>query len=89
MSVYIVIMEAVYDHGVYGVFDTEEAAMTHAAALWKDSDGHHRYRVEMWPLNEPLIPTDDKRWGWHSGIRELRTDEPMIERLDYNSNVPQ
>lgn len=54
MTIWLVTMVAVYDHGCAGVFSTERAAVAHAAALDAESDGHHTWRVDELRLDEPL-----------------------------------
>lgn len=73
MDVWIVTMNAVYDHGCGGVFSSEDAARGHAQALADDSDGHHDFRIERLTLDDPVWL--DGRWlGW----TKRRKREPSI-----------
>lgn len=45
MLVYVLIPEAVYDHGVVGVYETEDDARDAALRLWPETDGHHSFRI--------------------------------------------
>lgn len=56
MILYLVTMEAVYDHGCVGVYDTLDAAYERARDLFEHSDGHHSFRVEKVRLGESIEP---------------------------------
>jgi hypothetical protein len=45
MIVYVLVPEAVYDHGIVGVYGTEEDARDAAERLWPETDGHHSFRI--------------------------------------------
>ena len=51
MKLWVVVPTAVYDHGVVGVFSSEEKAVEAVAAVWPDTDGHHAFRVEELELD--------------------------------------
>lgn len=66
MMLYILIPDAVYDHGVIGVYATEAEARAVAEDLWPHSDGHHDlaivkrelgvtydWSVLKWPYGSP------------------------------------
>jgi hypothetical protein len=55
VTLYLVVMFAVYDHGTCGIFSTAEAADAHARSLYADSDGHHDFRVEEVVVDEPIF----------------------------------
>jgi hypothetical protein len=44
-TVYVLIPEAVYDHGVIGVYSTEALARAAAEEIWPRTDGHHEFRI--------------------------------------------
>jgi hypothetical protein len=46
MIVHVLIAEAVYDHGVVGVYESREGAVKAAEAIWPTTDGHHGFRVD-------------------------------------------
>ena len=48
---WVVVPTSVYDHGVVGVFSSEEAAVEAVARIWPDTDGHHALRVEVLELD--------------------------------------
>lgn len=73
--VYLLIPEAVYDHGVIGVFSTREAAEEQAALFWQDSDGHHGLRVEEWPIDMCHFARGPQRF--YILGREKQTDKPL------------
>lgn len=52
--VYVLTMEAVYDHGCGGVFTSRAAAEAHAQALYEDSDRHHDFRIDEVHLDTPV-----------------------------------
>lgn len=52
---YLVVMEAVYDHGSGGIFTTREAAEAHVRALDADSDGHHGWRIDEIEADTPIF----------------------------------
>lgn len=67
-AVYVLVMYAVYDQGIGGVFTTPEAAEAHALDMWSRSDGHHLFEVRELLLNQavelsPLVP------GWADAER--------------------
>ena len=43
MRLFVVTLEAVYDHGCLGVFTNLEAAKTYCRNQWAQSDGHHKW----------------------------------------------
>lgn len=63
-TVYVLTMTAVYDQGCAGVFVSKEDAVDHARAMWEDSDGHHRFRINEVRVDAPV---------WLSG-RKIRPD---------------
>jgi len=83
LNVWIVIAEAVYDHGVYGVFCNEEQAVEHANKLIDESDYHHRMRVEPWGIDYAK-PADKTLTGWRDGEKALAWRE---EHKQYRPKV--
>jgi hypothetical protein len=53
-TVYVVIMEGVYDHGCWGVYTSLEAAKARCAEVMGRSDGYHMFRIETIPLDTPV-----------------------------------
>lgn len=55
---YVLVPFAIYDHGVAGVFETREEAEKVAEILWRDSDGHHGWRIdecEVGVVYDPVV----------------------------------
>jgi hypothetical protein len=52
LILYVLIAEAVYDHGVIGVYSSEQEARDVAEEIWPTTDGHHRFRIDMLRLGE-------------------------------------
>jgi hypothetical protein len=44
-TVFVLVPSAVYDHGVVGVYETEEEARRAAVYLWPKTDGHHAFII--------------------------------------------
>jgi hypothetical protein len=61
VTLYVLIIEAVYDHGVVGVFTTREQADEVAKEMDEASDGHHAFRVEALELDVAYCPDCDLR----------------------------
>ena len=80
-DVFILIAEAVYDHGIYGVFSNAGAAVAHGEALYGVSDGHHRFRVERWAVGQAK-EADHGIIGWASNPQEKRE-----RRSDHDGSV--
>ncbi len=59
MTIYVVTLTAVYDHGCFGVFTTLDAATARCRELWDVSDGHHDYRIDVLPLDTPVSGAGD------------------------------
>lgn len=51
-TVYVLVPVAVYDHGIIGVYSTEEQARAAAEKVWPDTDGHHALVIRPVVLNE-------------------------------------
>jgi hypothetical protein len=43
---FVLIAEAIYDQGVVGIYENLDEAKAVAEELWRDSDGHHGFRIE-------------------------------------------
>ncbi len=54
MTIYVVTLTAVYDHGCLGVFTDLETAKAHCQNLWAESDGHHSFRIDTVTLDRPI-----------------------------------
>lgn len=52
MTLYVLEAEAVYRHGVIGVYETVEQACEAARSIWPDTDGHHRFVVTPYEVGE-------------------------------------
>ena len=86
-DVFILIAYAVYDQGIYGVFDTSDAAVAHGEALWDESDGHHQFRVERWRVGQAAPADMTIRWyGANQEAKRLRIiskwDRPPVPVTD-------
>jgi hypothetical protein len=77
-TVYALVAEAVYDHGVIGVYTTEAKARDAAAELWPTTDGHHGFRIVPRALDSTYPDTFQKVYS--SGSRT--TDEPLTIALE-------
>lgn len=42
MTVFLLVPRAIYDHGVIGVYSSEERAREAAEEIWPQTDGHHK-----------------------------------------------
>lgn len=42
---YVLVATAVYDHGVIGVYSSEQLAKDAAEEIWVNTDGHHVFRI--------------------------------------------
>jgi len=51
MTVWVLILTAVYDQGVYGVFSDKQKAIDYAEHLLDESDYHHTFRIERWTVD--------------------------------------
>lgn len=61
---YVLVMTAIFDAGVAGVFTTREAAEEHAKALIADSDNHHDFEVREFRQNEGVwLKWRKPSWG--------------------------
>lgn len=74
---WMITMEAVYDHGIGGIFTDKDAAVAHARALAADSDGHHDFRVDPVTINEPVWPKP--RWpSWFRNKEKVQKRKPHV-----------
>ena len=85
-DVYVLIAEAVYDQGIYGVFSNEEAAVTHGESLYDDSDGHHSFRVERWAVGQAREA--DRTIYWVADPQGRKASQTRRERLNSEHGRP-
>lgn len=56
MEIYIVVRRAVYDHGIFGIYTSEENARKGMeVAQSYEQDNHHHFRIEKRILDEDLL----------------------------------
>lgn len=83
-AVYIIIAEAVYDHGVHGVFDGYDEAWSHALTLMDESDLYHDLRIERWEVGEaPVVSRVLRPFGDTEGERR-RFKEKRDRRIEHD-----
>lgn len=87
MNVYVITMEAVYDHGCGGVFTTRGAAETYARALADDSDGYHDFRVEEYPIDHPVW-VSGRFPSWRRGRGQRRRPTVSFHPYDQSDEQP-
>ena len=73
MTVYVLTITAVFDHGCCGVFTSRAAAVAHADNLFAVSDGHHTFRVDAVELDAGYEP---------SGLLRIVNDDSWIMKRD-------
>jgi hypothetical protein len=78
VTVYVLIPRAIYNHGVVGVYESEQDARDAALEIWPTTDGHHEFVIVPRVLGEthPDVFTRILSWGI-----ETKPDpgEPRIE----------
>lgn len=75
-TVYVLVPEAVYGHGVIGVYATEEDALAAAEKVWLQTDGHHTLVIHP---REIGTTHDEVFQKTHYGHKPPPEGEPRIE----------
>lgn len=75
--VYVLIPTAVYDHGVVGVYESEEDARFAALEIWPSTDGHHDFVIVPRILGVSYENVFSKAYNW--GGAKPNPGEPRIE----------
>ena len=86
---FVLIAEAIYDQGVIGIYETLDEAMAMAEELWRDSDGHHGFRIEersmgvtcdVFPRQTSSVPEYQRFAKGTPAVRVVRESE--LERIE-------
>jgi hypothetical protein len=83
MPQYVLVPTAVYDHGVAGVFSSEELAREAAQEIWPTTDGHHRFRIDVLEQDKAYPDVFDHANDLWSGIDPMSLEELRRKRIFY------
>lgn len=87
MQVYVLVTTAAYDHGICGVYSSEELARARAEELWNQSDAHHVFRIEVLEVDAELPVPVELAIEWRDAAMRAKLRERYLEhrRADLRS----